>query len=173
MAGDVIVHVDGDGNGVTVLCDPAEVEALREQQRERARRQAAEESRARANPYRYAEGGTAAFEAAGDRQSLVFAGWVAVPLLVAVVWAFAHIGLPGGLVTNVITLVLATMLVVAVLVVPVAVLVAIPALIHVAVLDGRDEKQARLRAESRERAERLARETAENDRRLAELGVDL
>ena len=173
MAGDVIVQVDGDGNSVTVLCDPAEVEAIREQQRERARRQAAEESWARANPYRYAEGGTAAFEAADVRQTLVFAGWVAVPLVAAVVWVFAQIGLPGGVVANVITLVLGTALVVAVLAVPAAVLVAVPALIHVAVLDSRDEKVARQRAEPSERAERLARETAENDRRLAELGVDL
>lgn len=173
MAGDVIVHVDGDGNTITVVCDPAQAAALREQEQERARREAAERSWARANPYRYAEGGTAAFDAADARQSLVIGGWIAAPVLVAVVWAFTTVGLPGGFLANVITLVLGAAVIAAISVIPAAVLVAIPALVHVLVLEHRDEKAARLRAAPRERAQQLHAETVENDRRLHELGIDI
>ena len=173
MAGDVIVRVDGDGNTVTVLCDPEQAAALREQEQARADRQAAERSWARANPYRYAEGGTDAFEAADARQSLVFVGWLSVPVLAAIVWGFSETGLPGGFLANLFALVLGAALIGAIVAIPAAVLIAIPALIHVLVLEHRDEKAARMRAAPREQARRLAAETAENDRRLNELGIEI
>lgn len=173
MAGDVIVRVDGDGNSVTVLCDREQAALLREQQQAQANRQAAERSWARANPYRYAEGGTEAFEAADARRSAVFVGWLAIPVLGAIGWGFSTIALPGGFLTNLITLVLGAALIGAVVAVPAGVLVAIPALIHAVVLEHRDERAARIRAATREHAQRLAAETVDNDRRLSELGIEI
>jgi hypothetical protein len=173
MSGDVIVRVVGDGNTVTLLCDPEQAASLREREQARADRQAAERSWARANPYRYAEGGTAAFEAAQDRQSLVFFGWLSVPVLAAIVWVFSATGLPDGFVLGLVTLMLGAALIAAIVVVPAAVVVAIPALIHALVLEHRDEGAARIRAAPREQVRRLAAETAENDRRLTELGIEI
>lgn len=173
MSGDVIVRVDGDGNTVTVVCDPEQAAALREQQQARADRQAAERAWARANPYRYAEDGTAAFEAADARRYLIFMGWLTVPVVAAIVWAFSTTGLPEGFILGLITLVLGAALIGVIVAVPAAVAVAVPVLIHVLVLEHRDEKAAKLRAAPREQAQQLAAETAENDRRLSELGIKL
>ena len=174
------IHVQGDGNTVVVVCDADPAQALRAQreearrrQREVARRQADERAWARAHPYLYSERGSAAYEDADSRRTLVLAAWTAVPVLVAVVWTFVSVGLPGGFLANLLVLAIGSVLVGAIAAIPAMVVVAVPAMVHVAVLDGRDEKAARLRAQPRERAERLARETAENDRRLAALGVDL
>lgn len=175
-----LVHVDGDHNTVVVICDAEEAEAFRQRELEARRREeqarrreAQERAWAKAHPYLYAERGRAAFEDADQRSTMVLGAWTAVPLLVAIVWTFVSTGLPEGLLAKVLTLLIGSALVVAIAVIPAVLLVGIPAMIHVAVLDSRDETAARLRAEPRERAERLARETAQNDRRLAELGVDL
>lgn len=173
MAGDVVVRVVGDGNTVAVVCDPEQAAVLSEREQAQADRQAAERSWAHTNPYRYAEAGTAAFQAAENRRSLLFAGWVSVPVLAAIVWVFSATGLPEGVILALVTLALGAALIAAIAVVPAALVVAIPALIHALVLEHRDEKAARTRAAPRERAQRLAAETAENDRRLTELGIEI
>jgi len=175
-----MVQIDGDHTTVVVICDPDEVEAYRQHESEARRRDEQARQRttraqawAKAHPYLHAERGRAAFEAAEARSTMLLTLWTAVPVLVAIVWTFASTGLPEGFLAKVLTLLIGSALVGAIAVIPALLVVGIPAMVHAVVLDSRDEKAARRRAEPRERAERLARETAENDRRLAELGVDL
>ena len=138
--------------------------------RERAEQEAAW---ARNNPNRYAEGGTDAFLRARARGSRILFWWVAGPVLVTIVWSLWSVGLPEGFLASLFMIGIGAVVIAAVVVIPAMILAILPAVIHNAVLDHRDERAARTRAEPRKRAERLARETAENDRRLRELGLDL
>jgi hypothetical protein len=188
------ISIDGNNNVVVVVTDPgctaASHERVRsEQQWAQAARQAAEAQRkateaarraveaerrwAAQHPYLYSEGGSRAFQASEAMGLRILTRWTALLLVPGLLWAASAMGLPGGSSGGLLATLIALGIVAAFLLIPAVVLAFIPAAIHAAVIDGRAERAAKRRAEPRERAERLAKETEENDRRLRELGIDL
>lgn len=182
-----LIHIDGDNNVVVVVVDPRSAAAMGERERlERERseserqaadaaRQAAEAERrwAAQRPYLYAESGSRAFRESEATGSRILVRWTALFLVPGLLWAASAMGLLSGSSGGLIATLIALGIVGVILLIPALVLAFIPAAIHAAVADARAERAAQRRAEPRERAERLARETEENDERLRELGIDL
>lgn len=179
----VTINVHGAGASISIhgdepvqrrleppLVSPAAAVAADDEIRKRLKQ---EQAWARRNPFRYAEQGAEAFEQSESRDSAVLASWTAVPVLLFVGWALTVMDWSGSVLTNVAAVLIGVPLLVLLAAIPTVILVAIPAAIHAVVLETRDERSARRRLEPRMLAERVARETAENDRRLHALGIEV